>query len=367
MNHLRPCSLLVAAAMLLGCTDDPGAPTPAASPTTAAATTPGTNADRPDHPVLAFDESVIDFGRMGDWETRQAAVTFRNAGGGRLQVTKVEPTCGCTSVGFDTSPTYGPDETGRIVLDFTPKGQGRQSKAVKVLSNDPGAPVRTVTIKAEIVPALSASPRVLQLGRIPYRESYTTSTTLTALQPGIELSTVTIGGEAAPHLAATIAPGDADAQGRRTWKVDVVLDDRLPWGWFVGSMVVSGTKTDGAVQSPVKMNFAINGSAEGSLAASDSMFRFMMVDPGEDIDRSLELRRVDGQPFRVLGGQVTGRAATDLVPIFKPLDPAGTRWSIDLAGTSPASPGTFKGDVLMRTDVPGEEIVRLRYSGVVRR
>ena len=322
---------------------------------------------RPDYPVLAFENPVIDFGRMGDWEKRKATVTFRNAGSGSLTVNKVEPTCGCTSVGFDTSRTYGPDETGEIVLDFTPKGQGRQSKAVRVISNDPDERVRTITINADIIPALSATPRVLQLGRIPFRHQYTTGTTITALQPDIELDTITRSGDLAPHFSASIEPAGLDPQGRRTWRVEVVLDDRLPWGWFTGSMVVSGRIKSEDGEKPVKMNFALNGSAEGELAASDSMFRFMMVDAGDRTNRTVDLRRVDRQPFQVLGTRVTGRAAEGLAATASPLGSDGREWRIDLAGSVPSSSGVFKGEVLVQTDAPGQELIILRYSGVVRR
>ena len=368
LDHPLLVTMLLAA-MATGCEDASTPATVPSAPTAATPTTPETapEAARPDYPVLAFDNPVIDFGSMGDWERRQATVTFRNAGGGSLRITKVEPTCGCTSVGFDTTPTYGPDETGEIVLDFTPKGQGRQSKAVRVMSNDPDERVRTITIKADIAAALSADPRVLQLGRVPYRTPHSTSTTITALQPGIELESVTTSGELAPHLDAGVVPTGLDDQGRATWKVDVTLDDRIPWGWFTGSMVVSGRITDDEGTKPVKMNFALNGSAEGELAASDSMFRFMMVSGGQSGSRTVDLRRVDLKPFNVLGATVTGRAADGLVATPTPLDSSGSNWRIDLQGTMPTSSGVFKGEVLVQTDVPGEEAIILRYSGVVRK
>ena len=368
LDHPLLATVLMVA-MATGCEDASNTTAATSKSSTPASATAATAAEtpRPDYPVLAFDDPVIDFGSMGDWEKRQATVTFRNAGGGSLRITKVEPTCGCTSVGFDTTPTYGPDETGEVVLDFTPKGQGRQSKAVRVISNDPDERVRTITIKADIAAALSAAPRVLQLGRVPYRTAHTTGTTLTALQPDIELDKVVTSGVLAPHLNATVTPAGKDGQGRSTWKVDVTLDDRVPWGWFTGSMVVSGRIRTDEGDKPVKMNFAINGSAEGEIAASDSMFRFMMVDAGDTGNRTIDLRRVDLQPFRVLDATVTGRAADGLIATPTPLDPDGRNWRIDLAGSMPATNGVFKGEVLVRTDVPGEEAIILRYSGVVRR
>lgn len=364
----EPILAAVVVTLLVACGGE--TPGPKTAPDAALGNTTGadgSDAPRPDHPVLAFDRTVIDFGRMGDWEQRQAVVTFRNAGDGMLEVSKVEPTCGCTSVGFNPRLTYGADETGTIVLDFTPKGQGQQRKDVRVVSNDPDEPVRTVTITAQVIPALSASPRVLQLGRIPYRSRHATGTTLTALEPGVELDTITTSGGLAPHLSTSIRPTAPDDEGRPTWRVDVLIDDRVPWGWFTGTMVVSGRIRNDEGVKPVKMNFAFNGSAEGEIAASDSMFRFMMVDGGERGNRTVDLRRVDLEPFRVLGAVVAGSGSEGLVATPAPLDPDGRNWRVDLEGRMPSTPGVFKGEVVVQTDVPGEEVVILRYSGVVRR
>jgi len=362
---------------------EPSAPTPApAAPETSATapTTPPTVAtstpasterteatDTVPYAVLTLENPLVDFGRLADFDKRQATVTFRNSGGADLRVTKVEPTCGCTSVGFDTSRTYAPGEQGEITLAFTPKGQGPQTKAVRVLSNDPDEPVRLITIKADVVPSLAAEPRVLQLGRIPLGETFETGTTLTALRPGIDLRTVTLGGDLEPHARATITPAGQDAQGRDTWRVDVVLDDRLPWGWHTGSMVVSGLASTEDGSRPVSMNFAINGSAEGELRASDSMLRLMVVAPGSAVEKSIDLRRADGEPFRCTAATVAGDRTSGFAADVAPLDPDGRAWRLTLSGTAPTSPGSVIGSVLVSTDVAGEEAIPIRIGGVVRR
>ncbi len=379
------CTLLAATVATSGC-DQSASPPPtttdrAAEPSAAATSSPpptnpmaspppaasATSADLPPYATLAFDNPLVDFGRLADFDKRQATVMFRNDGGTPLRITKVEPTCGCTSVGFDTSRTYAPGERGEITLAFTPKGQGPQTKLVRVLSNDPDEPVRNITIKANVVPSLSAEPRVLQLDRIPLGEPFATGTTLTALRPGIDLRTVTLGGDLQPHARATITPAGTDGAGRDTWRVDVVLDDRLPWGWHTGSMVVNGVASTEDGERPVSMNFAINGSVEGDLRASDSMLRLMVVAPGGTIEQSIDLRRDDGEPFRCTAAAVTGDRTAGFAADVAPLDPDGRAWRVTLSGTAPTTPGSLVGSVLISTDVPGEEAIAVRIGGVVRR
>lgn len=364
-------ALLLLPVLLAGC--DRSEPVATPPTTTEATTTPPVpaatpaDAETPAYAVLAFDDPIVDFGRLADFDQRRATVVFRNAGGADLRISKVEPTCGCTSVGFDTSRTYGPGETGEITLAFTPKGQGTQTKSVRVLSNDPDEPVRLITIKADVVPSLSAEPRVLQLGRLPYGERFETGTTLTALRPGIVLDDVELSGDLGPHATASIRPAGPDAQGRDTWRVDVLLDDRIPWGWHTGSMVVSGRATTEEGDREVSMNFAINGSAEGEIRADDSMLRLMIVRPGQDVEKSIELRRADGAPFRCEASGVIGDRTAGLAADARPIDADGRAWRVTLSGTAPTAPGSIVGSVMLTTDVPGEESIAIRIGGVVRR
>ncbi|MEE2972164.1 MAG: hypothetical protein VX672_03480, partial [Planctomycetota bacterium] len=123
-------------------------------------------------------------------------------------------------------------------------------------------------------------------------------------------------------------------------------------------------ETDDGPQE-VKMNFALNGSVEGRVNAVDSMFRFLTAKASSNIGKSVDLTLDDGGPFRCLGAEVRGGGSEDLTATLVPLTPDGTQWRIDLQGRAPARPGSFLGEVFVRTDVPGEEVIRLKYGGVV--
>lgn len=369
MRSLRHHILLIPVFCVLGfpgCKQDPGTSPPrSAAPVTIP--TAGEMKEIPDYPRMTIENPTVAFGRMNDFETRTATVRFRNGGGKPLQVKKVEAACGCTSVGFDTSKIYAPDETGEIVLSFTPKGQGSQTKTVSVISTDPDEPLQTISITADIQPSLSAVPRILQLGRIPYGQASVANTTITALQPGIRLDTVKLSGDVGNGVTAELVPIDPASNGMPRWRVDVAFGQAHRWGWFAGSMIVSGKIEFEAETRPVKMNFAVNGSSEGTVVTEDSMFRFLMVQSSTDIDRSVDLRRSDGGVFRCLDATVVGGGSEGLTARLIPLDSQGIAWRVDLRGRSPGKPGSFLGEVFVRTDVAGEETIRLKYGGVVRR
>ncbi len=362
--------LLFLGSGLSGCGDAETPTTPAASSTSTqpAAVTPSAQSPAaPATPILTFTNPIIEFGDVADYETREARAAFTNTGTGPLQVTNVAPTCGCTSVGFDTSRIYGPGESGEIVLKFTPKGSGQQSKMVRIRSTDPKTPVQNVTIKANVLASLSATPRVLISKRIPYREKSTQSTVITALRPGINITKAPMTGGLEQYVDTTIEPLGPDAQGRETWRVSVDFPDDLPWGWHSGNLAIQGDFVDDqGVTNPVKMNMAVNGNATGQLEPSINMLRLGALMPGDQISRNITLSRRDGEPFEVIGDPTVEGGGLGVIRVsVAPVDPSKTVWRIEAKGAAPARIGTIAGNLLLQTDVPGEEMIAVRYAGVV--
>lgn len=370
INSIATITLLFLGSGLPGCGDTqtpPSPETPSAATQPATATPSVASPAAPATPILTFTNQTIEFGDVADYETREARAAFTNTGTGPLQVTNVAPTCGCTTVGFDTSKIYAPGESGEIVLKFTPKGSGQQAKIVRIRSTDPKTPVQNVTIKANVLASLSAEPRVLISKRIPYRESSTQSTVITALRPGITITKAPMTGGLAKHVDTTIEPLGPDDQGRETWRVSVNFPDDLPWGWHAGNLTIQGEFVDDrGVTNPVKMNMAVNGNATGQLEPSMNMLRLGALTPGDQISRNITLSRRDGEPFEVIGDPTVEGGGLGVIRVaVTPVDPSKTVWRIEAKGAAPPRIGTIAGNILLQTDVPGEEVIALRYAGVV--
>ena len=99
--------------------------------------------------MLYIENPRVDFGPVADYETRTAKIRFVNAGDQVLDVSRVQPTCGCV---FRPSPRSFSlsEKLTEIELTFKPKGSGKQTKLVKVHTNDPINPVQTIEIKADV-------------------------------------------------------------------------------------------------------------------------------------------------------------------------------------------------------------------------
>ena len=72
-------------------------------------------------PHISFGEPEFDFGKIKANELVRHEFVFTNAGNGLLEISKVVPGCGCTTVTATNRP-IAPGKTGVIPIEFNPRG-----------------------------------------------------------------------------------------------------------------------------------------------------------------------------------------------------------------------------------------------------
>jgi copper(I)-binding protein len=124
--------------------DQPVPPVPTA---TAATTNAGPNAPGP---KIQFAEPIHDFGRTKAGETVKYTYYFTNTGVQVLELTHVQPSCGCTTA-TDYSKKVEPGQVGTIPLQFNSANfNGQVLKTVAVSSNDKSQPTVVLQLKGTI-------------------------------------------------------------------------------------------------------------------------------------------------------------------------------------------------------------------------
>lgn len=101
-------------------------------------------------PIIEFDKTVHDFGKITQGEKVMCSFRFKNVGKSDLLISEVKASCGCTAPDFSKDPIK-PGADGKIDISFNSQGKyGLQSKLITVLANtQPNSKV--LTIKANIV------------------------------------------------------------------------------------------------------------------------------------------------------------------------------------------------------------------------
>jgi Protein of unknown function (DUF1573) len=86
-------------------------------------------------PVMAFGESVFDFGEIESGEIVEHTYIFKNTGEGPLLISNATASCGCTVPSWPKDPIEANSE-GEIKVRFDSKGKsGNQNKTVTIISN----------------------------------------------------------------------------------------------------------------------------------------------------------------------------------------------------------------------------------------
>lgn len=88
-----------------------------------------------DLPVMDFEETVHDFGKIIQGEKVSYTFKFKNTGKSDLLISKVSTSCGCTAPNYSKEPVK-PGESGKIEVTFDSHNKkGFQNKTITVLAN----------------------------------------------------------------------------------------------------------------------------------------------------------------------------------------------------------------------------------------
>lgn len=116
-------------------------------------------------PRIEFEKETIDMGRVDRGDKVPFVVRFTNTGDAPLEITKIKPSCACTTVeGWEQ--TVLPGESGSIELKFD-SGYfvGEVSKSIAVEASDPRGN-GSVKFKANVWTPVVLSPRMVLFGLV---------------------------------------------------------------------------------------------------------------------------------------------------------------------------------------------------------
>lgn len=148
MKQMNICRVfpVLSALMLMGLL-------PLAAQDNKAENTPGHSQTAQKAPEKAGTIQVVD---EYDWGTTgpaklKAEIEIKNVGEGMLNLTKVQPSCGCTVLEAlqDSSLAPGQAITLHVQLDAVHR-KGPQSKSIAIMSDDPNNPTKIIRLRANI-------------------------------------------------------------------------------------------------------------------------------------------------------------------------------------------------------------------------
>jgi hypothetical protein len=130
-------------------------------------------------PVIQFETTFFDFGRITALGTVSGVFKFKNAGDGVLKIEPPKPSCGCTDAKV-TPDTLAPGESGEITYKINldhPTGQVQ--KHIAIYSNDPKTPDVDLVMQMDCTPLYELAPAVLRILLPPDKTEVQASFTIT--------------------------------------------------------------------------------------------------------------------------------------------------------------------------------------------
>ena len=122
---------------------------------------------QPAQPAISFDSMHFDFGKISPDKKVSHKFKVLNKGTAVLNITGVNPSCGCTYIA-PAKWSLTPGESTDIEAIFNPTGyRGPVRKSLVVISNDPKTPSQTLTFEAEIVQEINLKSNVIFFLDVP--------------------------------------------------------------------------------------------------------------------------------------------------------------------------------------------------------
>jgi hypothetical protein len=303
-------------------------------------------------PHISFDATHFDFGKIpGDVKvSHRFKVT--NTGQAPLNITRLNPSCGCTSTVIGKW-TLAPQESTEVEVSFNPAGfRGVSRKSIQVISDDPASPTTTLTFEADVVREVMPSTESVffqdLVRSVPRKVSVKLSSgtdrpvTLTeAKAPG------------APYLTAALRQDGKDA-----W-VDITLDGhKIPAGRQVGADAIIVRTSNPKVPT---VTLTVQWEMRASVTA-DPLRVAWSETVGQELHAKVVLKQVDGKPFRILSSKTTNPVLT-VEGITKN---AAARHEIEVVLSAEARPGLYTEKVVLTLDDPNQPELELRVSASLR-
>lgn len=103
-----------------------------------------------DSPKIVFVSTEYGFGKVKKGAKQKCSFDFVNEGGKDLVISRIRPSCGCTTTNTE-SMTIKPGHASEISVVYRATSSGKSKKRIVVHTNDPENPKVTLWVSADVI------------------------------------------------------------------------------------------------------------------------------------------------------------------------------------------------------------------------
>jgi len=284
---------------------------------------------------------------------------IKNEGDADLQISNVQPACGCTVAEFDK--VIKPGQAGKVhaVVDSS-TFSGPISKGVTVFTNDPDHPQIELTIRAKVEPYISVKPgyaRYITVQGEP--QEGTIAQTLWA--PDGTSWDITGADSPLPYLTVTYREAKPEerlpeVKGKQ-WKVEMKLANNAKVGPLADYVTVhTNHPKQQVVQIPV------SGFVRPVIAVTPPTADFGKIELKEPLKKALSVRNFATEPIKVTS--IDPNLPKGIDTKLETLED-GRVYQVRVILSPEIGKGPFHGKLTLHTDSPKVPTIEVEFKGIV--
>ena len=313
--------------------------------------------------AITLEVEERDFGTIWDFEPVTTTFPFTNTGTKTLVLSRLQAGCGCTTPIADKT-VLKPGETGTITVTFDPKGKSnKQDKKVTIFSNAVNDPEKGFWIRSYVNQFVDVKNKFLNLNEMTVGEPHSVEFEFVPVDPNFKISSMSGIGKHGEFISAE----ELEVPDGAPRRIRISISPEMPWGAFHSQLKVKGTGST-PEGSPITHEFTVfaNGKSYGKIRADNHIIGLRSMKQGGQFHVRNNIFRADGEPFKVLNTAILQPTVSGINgTAVQNVDGSHT---LIISGTLPAShKGPINAYLLVETDVPGEEVLRFRITGVVQK
>lgn len=309
-------------------------------------------------PKIAAVEPIKDAGTVPKGEKIVQDFVLRNDGDAVLEITNIQPACGCTVAEFDKS--IAPGKTGKVHASVdTSTFNGAIAKGLTVFSNDPATPQLELTIRAKVEPYISIKPgyaRYVTVQGEPV-EGDITQTLWTNDGSSMDITGVD---SPWPYLKVTYREAkpeerQPDSKGKQ-WRIEMKLSNDAKVGPLAEYVTVhTNHPKQKIVQIPV------TGFVRPMIAVTPQVADFGTIELKEATKKVINIRNFATEPIKVTGVEETVKG---IEAKLEPLND-GREYQVQLTLSPELAKGSFEGKLTIRTDSAKMPVLEVPLKGTI--
>lgn len=310
---------------------------------------------------ISLEVEERDFGIIWDFQTVTTTFPFTNTGSKTLVLSRLQAGCGCTTPIADKT-VLQPGESGTITVTFDPKGKSnKQDKKVTIFSNSVNNPEKAFWIRSYVSQFVDVKNKFLKLNQMTLGKPHFVEFDFFPVDPNFKITSMVGTGKHAQYIQGEelVVPSGSPR------RIRISVSPNMPWGSFHSQLKVTGTGTlPNSDQITHTFTVFANGLTYGKIEADNHIISLGTLQPGSSYYKQVRIFRPDGEEFRVLNSAVLQATVSGINgTATQNLD---SSYNIIISGTLPNThQGPFNAELMVQTDVSGEEVLKFRIAGVV--